>query len=206
MHRVAHFGSVLQAYALQKFLFDNGFDNEIIDYVYPNRQHLKPLRKRLRSILAKKYHAIINFLTNSRKDSKSATIRFIRNELVKSPKEYKSAGKLAADCPKYDIYLTGSDQVWNTDYLNGDTSFFFSFVNNGAPKLSYAASFGRFSFEGDDAKRWLSNLSSYKALSVREKNAKDLIKKYTGLDAELVVDPTLLLSKKAGVDLPAKSL
>ena len=87
MHRVAHFGSVLQAYALQKFLFDNGFDNEIIDYVYPNRQHLKPLRKRLRSILAKKYHAIINFLTNSRKDSKSATIRFIRNELVKSPKE-----------------------------------------------------------------------------------------------------------------------
>ncbi len=197
MHRVAHFGSVLQAYALQKFLFDNGLDNEIIDYVYPNRQHLKPLRKRLRSILAKKYHAIINFLTNSSKDSKSETIGFIRNELVKSKKKYKSAEKLVADCPRYDIYLTGSDQVWNTDYLNGDTSFFCSFVNNGAPKLSYAASFGRFTFEGDDAKRWLSNLSSYKALSVREKNAKEIIKKHTGLDAELVVDPTLLLSKKS---------
>lgn len=196
MHRVAHFGSVLQAYALQRFLFDNGLDNEIIDYVYPNRLHRKPLHKRLRSILAKKYHSIVNFLTGRQYGSKSETIRFIKDEMVKSKKTYNSARKLAADCPRYDIYLTGSDQVWNTDYLNGDTTFFCSFVNNDAPRISYAASFGRFTFEGEEAQRWLSNIAPYKALSVREKNAKDIIKKYTGADAELVLDPTLLLTKK----------
>ena len=39
MHRVIHFGSVLQAYALQQILFKLGIDNEIIDYVYPNHKH-----------------------------------------------------------------------------------------------------------------------------------------------------------------------
>lgn len=204
MHRVVHFGSVLQAYALQKFLSNNGLDNEIIDYVYPNKMHLKPNARKFRNILSKTYHAIITILTGTKKYSKSEIQNFIRYELIKSKKKYKTAEDLSSNYPKYDIYLTGSDQVWNTEYLKGDTSFFFSFVDKGAPKISYAASFGKFTFEGDKAKSWLGNLSSYKALSVREKNAQDIIKQYTGLEAELVVDPTLLLSKKEWVEFAGK--
>lgn len=200
MHRVIHFGSVLQAYALQKFLLNNGLDNEIIDYVYPNKLHNKTNVKKFRYILSKTYHAIITLLSNTKKYSKSEIKKFIRYELIKSKQKYKTAEKLSANYPKYDIYLTGSDQVWNTEYLKGDTSFFCSFVNTEAPKIAYAASFGRFTFEGDKAKSWLSNLLSYKALSVREKNAQEIIKLYTGLDAELVVDPTLLLSKNDWID------
>lgn len=197
MHRVAHFGSVLQAYALQKFLLDNGMDNEIIDYVYPNKLHRKPFKKRLRTFLTKKYHHIINLLTNNRqRDSKSNTVKFIKEELIKSDRTYRSAEELANNPPLYDIYLTGSDQVWNTDYLKGDTTFFCSFAGNESPRISYAASFGRFTFEGEEAHRWLSHIKPYKALSVREKTAKDIIKKYSGLEAEQVVDPTLLLNKE----------
>ena len=195
MHRVIHFGSVLQAYALQKFLLNNGLDNEIIDYVYPNKWHKNTTRKSFRAFIIETVYRVIKWFDNKTEKQKSPIALFIEKELIKSNKSYSHPRKLKKNCPKYDIYLTGSDQVWNTDYLKGDTSFFCSFVNNESQKLSYAASFGRFTFEGNEAKCWLSNLLTYKALSVREKKAQDIIKQYTGLDAELVADPTLLLSK-----------
>lgn len=97
---------------------------------------------------------------------------------------------------KYDVYLTGSDQVWNTDYLKGDTSFFFSFLTSKDKIVSYAASFGRFSFSGDNARKWLDNLRHYTSISVRENQAKNIINEYIGKEADVVLDPTLLLTKE----------
>lgn len=192
MHRVIHFGSVLQAYALQQILFRLGYDNEIIDYVYPNQFH-KPEKRP--SIKGRIYNLLVKILR--RKPAETNKIAdFIKNKLVKSKHSFNSPAKLAKNCPAYDIYLTGSDQVWNTDYLKGDTSFFFSFLPADSKKVSYAASFGRFTFRGEKAKQWLENLNSYDAISVREHKAAEIIQKYTGKDVDIVLDPTLLLTKK----------
>lgn len=190
MHRVIHFGSVLQAYALQKMLLNMGYDNEIIDYKYPNEWHLGVRKKSVRELFSGFIRKCL-FI----RGEKNKVALFIDNELIKSRKEFVSPESLARKCPKYDVYLTGSDQVWNTDYLKGDTSFFFSFLPKDKKKISYAASFGRFSFKGEEAKKWLSYLHSYKFLSVRERKAKEIIQQYIGLTAEVVLDPTLLLTK-----------
>lgn len=192
MHRVIHFGSVLQAYALQQILFRLGYDNEIIDYVYPNQFH-KPGKHP--SLKGRIYNLLVTIL--KRKPTETNKIaNFINDNLVKSKHRFKSPAKLAKNCPKYDIYLTGSDQVWNTDYLKGDSSFFFSFVSKNHKKVSYAASFGRFSFQGDKAKQWLSHLDSYNAISVREHKAAQIIKEYTNRNVQVVLDPTLLMDGK----------
>ena len=191
MHRVIHFGSVLQAYALQQVLLRLGYANEIIDYVYPNEFHLGKKHRTLKELI---YNCLSKILIKKHEEENKIA-SFIKNDLIKSPRSFNSPERLATKCPEYDIYITGSDQVWNTDYLKGDTSFFFSFLPANRKKISYAASFGRFTFKGEKAKQWLNNLETYKAVSVRERKAAEIIKDYTGHDVRVVLDPTLLLTK-----------
>lgn len=192
MHRVIHFGSVLQAYALQRILFELGYPNEIIDYVYPNEFHLGKQRKNIRTRISEALHSILPFTI---KKTENKIQSFIDNDLIKSSCCYKSPESIAKNYPEYDVYITGSDQVWNTDYLKGDKTFFFNFLPKKAIRISYASSFGRFSFEGNQAKKWLNDLYYYKAISVRENKAQAIIKSHTGIDSEIVLDPTLLLTK-----------
>ena len=70
---------------------------------------------------------------------------------------------------------------------------FFLFIRK--KKISYASSFGKFTFTGKEAESWLSNLESYDAISVREFRASELIKEIKNIDTEIVLDPTLLLNK-----------
>lgn len=204
MHRVIHYGSVLQAYALQQVLFRLGINNEIIDYVYPNAKHLPTKRISVISFIKNVVHLMLDFLCLKQSKDESNIRLFIKNDLIKTNRSFSSPEKLYKNCPKYDVYLTGSDQVWNTDYLNGDTSFFFSFVSDGK-KISYASSFGRFTFSGEKAEEWLANLKSYTAISVREQKAVDIIRHNINRDAELVLDPTLLLDKQYWMNFARKS-
>ncbi len=199
-HRVIHYGSVLQAYALQRILNELGMTNEIIDYKYPNKAHISKSQKTSFRALIYQYLAAFLRLIRNDKNEKSKIEEFINKELFKSKKTFRTPEELAKYCPKYDIYLTGSDQVWNTDYLNGDTSFFFPFAPKDAVKVSYASSFGRFSFSGHKAEEWISNLKSYKSISVREMNAANIIKSYIDVEVTEVLDPTLLIHREGWLD------
>lgn len=196
-HRVRHFGSILQAYALQRILFDNGIDNEIIDYIYPNSAHKKtPILVRLKIGI----HIIIRRLYAKKSGHiySSNISEFIENSLIKSNRNFDTPQKLRRYCPTYDVYLTGSDQVWNTEYLRGDKSFFFPWVGRSGrsgKKISYASSFGKFTLTGRKAQKWLVDLQDYSHVSVREKKAAEIVRNYTGKCPEVVLDPTLLLNR-----------
>jgi hypothetical protein len=166
MHRVIHFGSVLQAYALQQILFKLGIDNEIIDYVYQNHKH-KGISL-LKAFIIRLKIFIYNLIKDNKSTEDNKIKNFIEQKLIKSKRHFSSLYTLKYLCPKYNIYITGSDQVWNTDYLKGDTSFFFSFVKNkNAKKISYASSFGKFTFTGKEAESWLSNLEKSFSASLK---------------------------------------
>ena len=98
----------------------------------------------------------------------------------------------------FDILLVGSDQVWNPE-ISKDLclSFFLDFGGEGVKRISYASSFG--------LARWPLNhehllpkikttLQKFNAISVRERTGQQMLKDYFGLDAKIVLDPTLLLS------------
>lgn len=93
---------------------------------------------------------------------------------------------------KYNLLSVGSDQVWNTTFNWITTDYFLPFVHE--CKVSLAASFGTddisYNSEIKDC------LSAFKAISVRENSGVDIVKKITGKDAVVLIDPTMMLSQE----------
>ena len=89
--------------------------------------------------------------------------------------------------------ITGSDQVWNP-YYEAKEYEFLTF----APKekrLSFAASIGAAAIPEESKWYFKKNLSNMKYISVREERAAEIVKELTGRDADITLDPTLLLDK-----------
>ena len=96
--------------------------------------------------------------------------------------------------PSYDIYITGSDQLWNPTQPFCIEPYFLTFVKSStAKKISYAASIGHDTLnekEKNDFKRWL---LSYNHISVREYEAKKILESLIHKSVSQVSDPTFLL-------------
>lgn len=95
----------------------------------------------------------------------------------------------------YDYFVLGSDQVWNPNFTKASPIYFLRFVER-SKRITYAPSFSVPNIPDeylDSYKQWLCD---FKKLSVREADGARLIKELTGLDAPVLVDPTLLLTDK----------
>lgn len=96
---------------------------------------------------------------------------------------------------RYDYFVTGSDQVWNPIFRKGSSIDFLTF----APKykrVAYAPSFGISEIPGEFVENYRKLISEMAHLSVREQAGAKIIKKLTGRDAIVLVDPTLMLTKE----------
>lgn len=95
-----------------------------------------------------------------------------------------------------DVYITGSDQTWNSGWNNGILPpLFLSFAPNDKPLIAYAASFGKAKLDEWEVEETRQRLSRYKAISVRESSAVDIIDDLgIGIRAVHVLDPTLQVS------------
>ena len=93
----------------------------------------------------------------------------------------------------YDVFVSGSDQVWNPCYDKYvGLSDLLAFAD--PPKrTAYAASFGVDTVPDEKKDAFIKNLSQFRAISVREKAGAKLVKDFTGRDAAVTLDPTLLL-------------
>lgn len=184
-HCAINYGGVLQAYALSKKLVELGHDVKFINLRPPNISKDKP--KRLTDF-------IFRILFN----------RFVSKYLPPLTNKIKSNEDLSALNNLFDIFIVGSDQVWNPElsrnYLN---NYLFDFVDNNKIKISYAASFGSedidITFEEKDTIKKL--LNNFKIVTVREKSAQQICKVTFDADSEVVVDPTLLLQKDDYIQL-----
>lgn len=203
MHRPISFGSSLQAYALQRKIQDLGCDCEIIDYQYPNKLH-KTKRNLFKVALVIVAHYVMNlFMGMPCLFERRRFNSFRKNYLILS-KYYKDSDALVDNPPKYNIYCTGSDQVWNTNFTKRDTSFILSFVKD-KKKISYASSFAVDYVVDECIPDFKYYLSQYDAISVREKSGIGLVENLTGKRASLVCDPTLLLTKEEWFPLAEQS-
>lgn len=106
---------------------------------------------------------------------------------------------LIKDCD-LDAFIVGSDQVWRPLYCKNIEINFLSFVPmNTKKKVAYAASFGTsdWEFTPKQTNKCKVLLHDFSALSVREFSGVNMCKKYFDMEAEWVLDPTLLLEKSA---------
>lgn len=189
MHRVINYGSVLQAYATQYIVEKLGCNAIIIDYLFPNKEHLSPI-KRVRSFWGNLYH---KFFHTSEYRKKKAITKFCQNNLHLS-KEYSNSDILKNDSPWYDIYMVGSDQVWNPIHMKGDDTFLLGFTPLHAYKISFSSSFATNNLPDKIKNDYIRNLNNFEYLSVRERNGAKLIKDIIGKDVPITLDPTLMLN------------
>lgn len=187
-----NFGNRLQNYALQTVLEQEGYEvdnldvrERIQDSLINNLKTLVKIflarlgNERFQEYLARSIH---------RKGGKSFTRRYIHG-LIKVPR--KSLSDM--DWSRYDTVFAGSDQVWhNWDLIPDELPYFYLQFIPEDKRVSYAASFGFHDFPKEDEQMHKEGLSSMRAISCRESEGCELVKKLTGRSAVKVLDPTLL--------------
>ena len=208
---VNNYGAELQAFATFRKLQLMGYNAEIINYLYYKdwRYIDSKMSRSFNSMSIKgkiiyfaKYR-VASFVLNKIlplicKDVKQRIANFnsFHQHNTRFSKLYKSMKDLYTDTHIYDVYMVGSDQVWNPNASSSIEPYFLTFAPHSALTVSYASSFGVSKIENNSiANRIKLGLSSIKTISVRESSGVNLVKELTGRTAQLVCDPTLLLNK-----------
>lgn len=202
IHKINNYGSIFQAYALQRICEELGYRTEIIDYNFPNQAHANN-KYAVRGIQPNEPRLIKMLYALSLSRQHNGISTFVEKYQHLSAKQYNSPDELMDDPPLYDVYVTGSDQLWNPRHCNGDPAFMLHFAPDNALKISYAASITANALPMELHAIYKQYLCRYAKISVRENSGVDIIKNITGKDASVVVDPTLLLNASQWSEIAA---
>lgn len=105
-----------------------------------------------------------------------------------------TADELRHFTPPADIYIIGSDQVWNPNITKSVQDIYYGdFIPPNIKKISYAASFGITEFSQGEIQKMKSLIHNFKAISVREDSAVTFLNNELNIKAQCVLDPTFLL-------------
>lgn len=207
-HSAHNYGASLQTWALQKVLKNLGTEPCVINY-HPDiidRLYVAPkqntLKKKMKYLLKKKYRNRVKKQVEKNRKYRA----FIKNNF-KLVGDFKTYDELKKAKLGLDAYITGSDQVWNSDHTNGfDPAYLLDFAESSAKKISYAASVGREYIFPQYRDQFQESLKSYTSISVREASACPAIESLTDKPVEVVLDPTLLLDRNDYEELKKPSL
>ena len=160
-----NYGAVLQTYALSQYLSDQKHDVQVINYqpsYARDTNGKKNIIKVLKSIIRKPDYM----------KGKKVFNRFLNNYVNLTKKEYKNNIQLKENIPVADIYIAGSDQIWNCNLPNGyDDAFFLDFVPRNKKRISYAASIAMDKINEEQQNRFKTMLKDFDKISVRESTA-----------------------------------
>lgn len=194
-HRALNYGAILQCYGLYKTVSKIQDNCDVIDY------RAECIEKRYRVVhkntsvrgVVKALLTVPNVRKKRRKFNE-----FIRNNIKTTVaiESQKSLNEISWN--KLDFYCVGSDQVWNLDLIEGDTSFLLDFVPEGAKKISYAASIGT-KIKSEWKKIFVNSLDSFQSISVREQTAQEQLEE-CGVKSSVEIDPVFLLTKEEWIE------
>lgn len=190
-HFGINYGGILQCYALCTFLRRMGH-NPVVIVREPDWNWKTPLRICLDKL------GLLRFVERTDRVDGSKLRPFVQHNFVCTT-PIRARAKMLQVCADYDLQavVVGSDQVWRREFIEKwGLEYFLDFVPSGVRKLAYAASIGvnRWDYGADDSKRIVQLLATYKAVSVREDEAATLIADALNFKAEVMPDPTLLLT------------
>ncbi len=122
-------------------------------------------------------------------------------------KRYVTADDLQRDPPEADLYVTGSDQTWNSQYNEGiDRGFFLDFLPDTARRIAFVSSFGKTELDKGEIEETKRLLRRYEKISVREDSAVKIMTDM-GLEAPThLMDPTLMLDKEEWLKIASPRL
>lgn len=191
-HRAQNYGAVLQAYALQKKIEELGYTCDILDYRCEKIENSYKLFG-VKSPSPKNVVSMLLHLPFNIKKEKS--FAKFRKQFLRISEEIYTRQNIANSNKEYDVFIVGSDQVWNGDLTGVDRTYFLDFVKERKTKIAYAASVGKEGFALEMKELIRDNLNSFSAVSVREEDTIELLHKITNTEIECVMDPVFLQSQ-----------
>ena len=202
-----NYGATLHGYAFQQVLHRKGVDSVIIDYFpkavegdnlkYPilNGEHNRSIVR----WIAIKLNWLIGFRTNIVRYNKFG--RFNERNLVTTETKYtykslRDAEKI--DNLEIDTFVCESDVIWKvTSQDSLDENFFLDFpAARRAKKVAYAPTISTKKLSGEMLEEFKGLVTSFDAISAREKAGAEYLGELTGKEVASVLDPTLLLEAK----------
>lgn len=202
-HRAHNYGAMLQAYALRRILQTMQHEVDFIDYWPKEHQeqyalirplHGQSLGKRIIAFLA-------STLTLVRRYTRIRHFERFASQHLLVPSHVQYAYQEQTIKEQYDCVIVGSDQIWRNKESNGkNIGFDPVYFGQNLPKnircISYAASMGIIDLHEHDIAKLQQYLNRFDTILVRENSLKTLINNLN-LQAEVVLDPTLLLTQEA---------
>lgn len=212
-----NYGGLLQAYALQTILKNEGHEVWIIQRIhaynysllYRKMSWLKFLLKQIVSVIVckKTLKQAKKDMVDSRLYTMAFTYKYIspRSRLLSTDEALKNfVSKM-----NFDAFVVGSDQVWRPKYSPNIYNYFLDFAENlKVKRVAYAASFGTsdWEFSEEETQKCRSLIQKFDLVSVRENDGVTLCSEYLDRnDAKWVLDPTMLLPKEHYFELIAKA-
>lgn len=186
-----NYGATLQSYALQKALIKIGVENEVLNYQckYMSIPYgLSALKRKgvIRFFLGIAYSIV--------RMPRRAKFTEFRAHIKMTPR--LNLSDLHALEDQYSAFIAGSDQVWNDSITDFDPSYYFDFVKSTEKKMSYGASFGFESIPNDLKPKYKELLKDFCVFNMREESGVKNIELLLDKPANLVLDPTMLLTKE----------
>ena len=193
-HNALNHGARLQALALLHYLNKQGHTAEAIDYrpgylsfagklLYWPGLSLKELVK-LFVRFSQRRDAILR--------DKAFAI-FSERYLPRTKRVYHTLAELQAETLQADVYIAGSDQIWNTSFRNGkDAAYYLDFGTPETKRISYAASFALSSLNPECEPFVKAHLAAFDSISVRESSGLKILSSL-GFSGCTSVDPVFLL-------------
>lgn len=191
-----NYGARLQTYALAHYLQQKGHEVEVIDY-RPDYMRGDVNVWFWAGLSLKQWGKLFLQLPARIRAKRRQPYfdKFSKEYIPLTKRIYWTFDELRADAPKADVYIAGSDQIWNTEFRNGtDPGYYLDFGDKKVRRISYAASFATEDILPSAREFVKANLARFDAISVREHSALNILDAL-GYKGEEVVDPVFLLSK-----------
>lgn len=199
-----NYGGMLQGYATMKLLEKRKLKFELIRYEKKKnvrffigaipRLFNPILRYEKKLLISKKINAKFHPEFSKHEEVRRKKFREFENEYFK-PREKKYFGysELSDAANKYDVFITGSDQIWSPSGL--ETNFYnLMFVPEQVRKISLASSFGVSTIPKNQIERTRKYLNRIPFISMRENQGAEIVKKLTNRNVPVIVDPVCMLS------------
>jgi hypothetical protein len=199
---INNYGCALQCYALQTYFRNAGHDVYLIRYL-PKVKKSPIWQKIIKAfnpvLLGRFLMGRFNLFLGAKNDINSRDFISFRNTYLKQSEIIYSYKELAENPPDADVYIVGSDQVWNflgapLKKVKGDRlrAYFLDFGSDKIKRVAYAASFGEEKLAPEFIRAIAPLLKRFSYVSVREKSALEICRQCSVFDGEWVPDPTLL--------------
>lgn len=193
-HASDNCGSHLQAYALQYVLREKyNQDVTIIDFSNLTQRQMYSVFVPV-TCLRDVFRNILRFVLYPILKKEQVEFRKFWRFFNLTPKRYKTSKDLEELDGLYDIFVCGSDQVWNYKAGDYDDAYLLNFVHK-STKVAYAVSMGQAVLNDSSChtKKYTNLLSDFSAISIREFKSQSMIQAITNLPVKICLDPTLLL-------------